>query len=567
MTAHPMDRRRFLQLTLGATGAVLLGACDGTTTDGPSPSSDLSEPASRPTLQLASPEVGFPSPYAYGPGTHSLVLLIYDTLLVRNADGDMDNWLASSFERSDDGTRYAFEVAKGARWHDGKAVTAQDVVFSFDYFADHADELPPTVLFRPDDVVSEVRATGKRTGEIILGKPWVAFDSQIAARFPIVPQHVWADVDAPADVTDPELLVGSGPYRLETFEPTAGAYLFVAFDDFFLGTPFVKRLEMRQVENGLVALRAGEIDAAAPETGAPVREAVPAFQDDDRFGVLAGDPDFFTALSWNAASDGPPGDVAFRRACLHAIDRQELVERLLGSDGGVPGNPGFLPPHHDFHHDDVASYPYDPARAEALLAEAGYERSGDGMRQTPDGEPLRLTLLTFPELAPVAELVRDSLGQVGIEVEFDPTDFFTAVAGGKLNEYEMALLFFGGLERDPDLLREFFSVKTAGEGIFHALGWRNDDFEALAQRQRRTLDEDARREMINRMQELIATDLPLVPLYYVTDFLMYDRSAFDQWSVDVENKLTYVTGKATGEPPIRPIAGENPADGGGDDAP
>lgn len=551
-----MHRRRFTQLTLGLGGAVLLGACSGPGEPEAAPSPratrDVSEPAPRPSLQLASPEAGFPSPFAYGPGTHSLVLYIYDTLLVRNADGRHVNWLAASFERAGDGLTYAFEVRDGAQWHDGEPVTAEDVAFSFEYFLDHLDELPPTVLFRPD-MVAGVEATSERAGEIRLDQPWVAFESEIAARFPIVPRHVWADVDEPVDVTDPDMLVGSGPYRLTELELARGSYRFEAYDDHWLGTPFVEQVEMRQVDNPLVAVRAGELDAGQPTTGSATREVLSVFTGEPEFGIVEGTPDEFVMLSWNLGDGGPPADRAFRRACAHAVDRTDLVNRVLGD--GQPGQAGFLPPHHPAYH-EVDDYPFDPQRAEQLLDDAGYARGEDGIRQTPDGERLRLTLLTLPELSPTAELVRDALGDVGIELEFDPTDFFTALSSGALNDYEMALLFFGGLERDADLLREIFASGTEGEQIFHALGWDNAEFDELAEQQAATLDEDERDDMLARMQELIAAELPLLPLYYATPYLVYRREAFDQWSVDVEASQIFVTGKADGEPPVRPIEGE-----------
>lgn len=556
-----MDRRNFLKLTLTVGGGLAVAACSGRDLPGtgsaPSPTPSLpspapvTAPAPRPTLRLASPETGFPSPFAYGPGTHALVLLIHDTLLVRTADGGFTGWLATSLERSDDGRAYTFQLREGARWHDGRPVTAQDVAFSFSYFQAHAEELPPTVLFRPRTVTG-VETTGPRTGAIRLAEPWVAFPGEVAARFPIVPRHVWEGVARPTDVTDPAQLVGCGPYRLTDYDPVRGAYLFEANDDFWLDTPFVERLEMQQVANELMALRAGDIDAGQPSTGTPTKQVLPVFEQDPRFGVVSGDPSFFAALSWNAGLDGPPGEVAFRRACAHAINRPDLLSRVVGP--GTPGNPGFLPPHHPAHH-DVEGYPHDPGRAEVLLEEAGYPRpAGGGPRRGPDGQPLKLTLLTFPELAPTAQLVRDALGRVGIDLEFQPTDFFTAVTTGALNSYQMALLFFGGLERDADLLREYFSSRTEGQGLFHALGWKNREFDRLAEAQKTTLDPAERQPLLAHMQEILADQLPMLPLYYATPFLMYRRGVFDQWSLDVEHKQIYVTGKADGQPPIRPIA-------------
>ncbi|MGH2810827.1 MAG: ABC transporter substrate-binding protein, partial [Actinomycetota bacterium] len=379
--------------------------------------------------------------------------------------------------------------------------------------------------------------------------PWAAFEGEVAARFPIFPRHIWENVPDPIEVSDRKMLVGSGPYRLTDLHEYRGAYLFTANDDFWLGRPFVKRIQMQPFDSELTALRAGEIDGGEPNTGAPTRLVVPVFEKDGRFGIVKGRPDFFAALSWNLGRPGLASDPLFRKACAYAIDRRRIARRLLAE--GEPGNPGFLPPGHPFH-EEVEQYAHSPADADRLLDQAGYGRESNGRRRTQGGKDLRVRLLILPELAPAAEIVREDLEAVGISVHFEPTDLFSAIQSGALRNYEMALLFFGGLDRDPDLLREVFSQQTEGQGIFHSLGWRNQELEDLAERQQSELDDGRRRQMIGRMQQLIAEHLPILPLYYATPFFIYRRATFDQWSLEVEAKQVYVTGKADGQLPIRP---------------
>jgi len=551
-----MDRRRFLQLTLAAGGAVVLEACTrGSSIEaGPVPttprSTDLTTPAARPALRLASPDNGFPSPFAYGPGSYSLVLFVYDTLLLADPERVLQPWLASRYEPSPDGLAHTFELRE-ARWHDGRPVTPDDVAFSFDYFKAHEADLPPTVLFRPS-FVEVVAPTGPRTVEVRLSKPARNFAAEVAGRFPMVPRHVWEGVADPLGVTDLEALVGSGPYRLASFDPKNGGYEFTANDDYFLGRPFVKEVDFHQVNDQLVALRAGDIDSAETPVGRPTRQALAPFSGDDRYGILAGKADFFAALSWNLAKAGPTSDVRFRRACAMAIDRRDLVERLLG-DGEV-GNPGVLPPDHPFHA-EVEQYPFGVARANALLDEAGYRKKGsDGMRVGRDGKRLRLKLLTFPEGAATAEILKQSLAAIGVDLVFQPSDFFTAVTSGAMTNYEMALFFFGGVRRDPDSLRTMLASQTAGTGIFHALGWSDPEFDDLAERQLVELDDDERKSQLARMQELVARDLPFLVLYYSVPYHVYRRKVFDQWSAEGEAKHSLVTGRAGGGLEIRPIA-------------
>lgn len=553
-----MDRRRFLQLAAGAGGAVLLEACSkgSSTKAGPvittPPSADVTTPAPRPSLRLASPDSGFPSPFAYAPGTYSLVLYVYDTLLLKDPEQVLQPWLASRYDPAPDGLTHTFEL-RDARWHDDRPVTPEDVAFTFDYFKAHEAELPPTVLFRPS-FVETVTPTGARTVQVRLSKPARNFAAEVAGRFPIVPRHVWEGVARPLDVTDLDALVGSGPYRLTSYDAKKSGYEFIANDAYFLGRPFVKKVGFHQVNDELIALRAGDIDSAETPVGRPTRQALSAFSGDSQYGILAGKPDFFASLSWNLGKEGPTSDVRFRRACAMAIDRRDLVDRLLG-DGEV-GNPGVLPPDHPFHA-KVEQYSFSVAEANALLNDAGYphKKGSKSLRVGPDGEDLRLKLLTFPEGAATAEILKQSLAAIGVDLVFQPSDFFTAITSGAFTSYEMALQFFGGVRRDPDTLRTMLASQTAGTGIFHALGWKNAEFDDLAERQLVNPDDAAREAQIARMQELVAEELPFLVLYYSVPYYVYRREVFDQWSAEGEAKHSLVTGRAGGGLEIRPIAG------------
>jgi len=550
-----MDRRRFLQASLAAAGAITLDACTkkadlvAPVLTSPSPAS-LTVGSPRPTLRLPSSGPGFPSPYAYGPGTYGLMLYVYDTLLIKGADGSFKPWLASQYTASPDGSTYTFTLHDGAKWHDGGPVTPQDVVFSFDYFKSKADNLPPTILF-PPTFVKEVKATGPNTVEIRLEKPAVSFAETVAAAFPIVPQHIWAKVADPGAVVDPKMLVGSGPYKIDSIDPTQGRFQFSANDAFFLGKPFVKQLQVHQVDDELTALRAGDVDEGQPGPGSPTRQALRPFAGNSAYGIIKGRPDNFTSLGWNLGIPGPTSDLKFRQACAMAIDRNGLVERLLGN--GQPGNPGFLPKDHPFYA-EAEQYPFSPAKANQLLDEAGYKKGAGAIRTMPDGKPLAVSMLTFPDVAPAAEIIKDSLKKVGVQIDFDISDFFRAIGSGAFTKYHMALSAFAGLKGDPDFVRLVFSSRSPGAGgIFHSLGWKNAEFDDLADRQLVTHDLAERKKQLAQMQQLIAKDLPLLPLFYPTPYSVYRKKVFDQWSFDIEDKPTFVTGRNTGEFPIRAI--------------
>lgn len=551
-----MDRRAFLRAALGASAALALDAC--TRSGSGAPPSQALGPAPRPTLRVPGGSFGFPSPFAYngGPG-YWRVSYLYDTLLWKDSTGALLPWLAGRYERSEDGLAYTFELRDDVRWHDGRPLTVDDVVFSFEYLESHP--VSPLQVAQPHDI-AEVRPAGGSKVQVRLDKPFVTFAEQIAGAVPVFPRHVWSGVTDPTGTQDLKMLVGSGPYRLESFSDEQGSYLYVANDAYFLGRPFVKRVEMRPVSDALTSLRAGDVDAGGPDVQGVTPDALAPFRSDP-FGVIDNPAGFAFPLYWNTSKGGALADVRFRQACAKAIDRQDIVRRLLKGNG-APGNPGFLPPGHPFHA-QVEQHGFDPAAANRLLDDAGYRPSGPGgVRQGPDGRPLRFRLVVAALGSPaLVELVRSGLRAVGVEVNPEFKDLVRLFAAKLTGDYDMAITLYPGPSGpgpmgDPDYLRTIYSSRV-GTGFHAVQGYANQELDDLADRQLVTFDQDRRKDLVARIQRIVARDVPVLPLYYSTLFFAYRSSVFDQWYYtpgggfgpgvpEPYNKHAFVTGQKTG---------------------
>ncbi len=543
-----MDRRRFLATTIGAAGCLLLPSCTGSEDD-QSPGAQ----GGRPTLRLVGGGFGIPSPFGYVAGLgYYRMSYIYDTLLWKDASGQLLPWLATGFSQSDDGSTYTFELREGVRWHDGRPFSAEDVAFTFDYFASHT--FSPLLVAQPRGV-AEVRAVGERSVEFRLERPAVTFLEQIAGAIPIAPAHIWSSIQDPGAERDLATLVGTGPYRLESFSESEGTYLYTANESFFLGTPFVGRIEMAPVGDQLLAVLGGQI--VAGEASAVGQDALEPFQGDPGYGILENKGDFSAPLHWNLGRGGALADVRFRRACAHAIDRGGIVERIGGA--GVTGNPGFLPPTHPFHV-EVQQYPYDVGLADQLLDEAGYVRGTSSIRQGSDGQPLRFGLLVDEDRAAVAELVVGALRAVGVELTPQFVDLVSLFQNKARGNYDMAVTFFPGpsgisANSDPDYLRLIYSsaLPPSPQAV---QGYVNEELNELLERQLVTQDEAERMRLFASIQEIVARDLPVLPLYYSTQFFVFRNDVFDEWYYtpggmatgvpQPYNKQGYVTGQKTG---------------------
>jgi peptide/nickel transport system substrate-binding protein len=254
--------------------------------------------------------------------------------------------------------------------------------------------------------------------------------------------------------------------------------------------------------------------------------------------------------------EGPLSDVRFRQACALAIDRRDLVTRLAAGRG-QPGNPGFLSPGNPYYV-SVQQHDFDVAGANALLDSAGYRPGPSGVRQAAGGAPLSFELLASNGDAPLSEILVASLKRVGVELRPKLVEIGPQLFGSKLvGAYDMAVLFFpgpgpGGPNADPDILRVLFSSKVP-PSLQSASAYANPEFDDLAARQRVTFDDAERKNLVARMQAILANDLPVLPLYYPEVDILFRKAVLDQWyftpgqfPAESDNKQLFVTGTASG---------------------
>ncbi|MGI9032721.1 MAG: ABC transporter substrate-binding protein [Acidimicrobiales bacterium] len=549
-----MDRRTFLLSGLGAAGALAVASCSKSSKNsspGPGASTDVNRPSPRPTIrQSGSIDFGNPNPFNYfaAPGYQNMIF-IYDTLLQEDVDGKVLPLIAEAYTPSSDGLTHTFQIRDGIKWHDGQPLTVDDVVFTYDYF--RSQTLAPQVIAKPDNVAA-ARAVDARTVEIRLDKPIVTFARNVAGQIPIVPKHIWSSIADAKAAQGTDVLVGCGPYRLESHTAGEGTYLYSAFDGYFLGRPFVKRVEFRPVSDDLTALQAGEIDSGGTDVFGTPSDAVAPFRNNPAFAVQVAKANITIPMKWNIGAGGALADPRFRQACARAIDRNDIVARVAGGNG-APGNPGYLAPGNEYYV-PVEQYPFDVAAANRMLDDAGYTRSGSGNRQGPDGKPLSYTLTVVDSIPAVLELVLASLAKIGLNLTPKRVPLPTVLGGAS---YDIVVAFDGGFgaKGDPDHLRDVYSSQSTA--FQHPLGYRNPQVDNLAERQAVSLDVNARKAVVADLQRAVAQDLPVLPIYYPDGFSIYRKSTFDQWSDGTaltEPKRNLMTGMKSGLK-IRPIAG------------
>ncbi|MBW1990794.1 MAG: hypothetical protein JRI59_01420, partial [Deltaproteobacteria bacterium] len=188
-----------------------------------SPLTWAAEPSPRPYLiGDAQGDWGFPSPLSHaprGPG-YLRVSFLFDTLVWKDARGFVPA-LAQSWEYQASPPAYVFHLRPGVLWHDGKPLTAADVVFTVKYLRRHPH---PWVDVQP---ISRVEAAGPHTVRFVLRQPYAPFLEEVAGTMFILPRHIWQKIQDPARFQEPRATIGSGPYRLAEYRREHGLYRLV----------------------------------------------------------------------------------------------------------------------------------------------------------------------------------------------------------------------------------------------------------------------------------------------------------------------------------------------------
>jgi peptide/nickel transport system substrate-binding protein len=527
-----MVRRRPAQMTWIAISlivALLLAACGSEPAATEAPAAPSQQPAtSGATLEPAGggsyvetlrlPGGGYwghPSPFGFnrGPG-FTRASLVFDTLVWRDASGKTIPWLATDWSLSDDELTWTFTLRDGVRWQDGQPLTADDVVLSIESYLAH----PGAGWFMAHvHEIESATAVGEDQVAITMVRPYAPFLQTVAEAMLIFPRHLWQDVTDPQAFTEPAAFIGSGAYRLVDFSQEEGTYLFEANPDFFLGLPYVRRIEFVPTSDDFLALSNGDV-AAFDKFGGVTEEMLEPFRQEP-FVVDKAPGEWGMFLYFNLEKETPLQDLRVRQAIAHAVDRQAIVDRVLFGLGG-PGNPGFLPPANPFYNPDVGDYAVDLERAEALLAEAGYDGTPIQLAYSPDW------IMASPR---AVEIIEANLSQVGIVVQKVSMDQATIDAAAAEGSYELMITGFGGLGGDPDQLRRNFSSSSPARGFSRALGYSNAEFDALAEAQVLMSDPGERQAAVNEMQAILAEDLPVLALYYSARVVVYDAGVFDNW--------------------------------------
>ena len=413
---------------------------------------------------------------------------LYDALVQRVGPGAYDPALATDWSCEQDARTWTFTIRDGVRFHDGRRLDARDVAASIERAASPAagGEMATEGVMASYFDGARIEVPASDTVRITMGRP-------MADLLDLLVDIVILPDGEPAG----EAAIGTGPFCL--VETGEGLLTMEAFDGHWRGQPTIDRLQWQSEPDANQRARLlleGEADLAVG-LGPTERHQI------ERAGTaraIASPGGLCVAFLLNAAN-GPCANPLVRRALNYGMQVDRIIDAVVGGDA-LPTNGPFTPLHAG-HNPSVPRYPYDPRRARALLAEAGY---GRGLELTID-VPSRLP----NEAQALAEHLTRDYAELGVDVtQRVHTDRLAYARMVRAKQIADACCFDSSPLSTYRVLREKLHGGVAGPWW---QGYANDEVNALIDQAAATVSDTERHACYRRACQLIRDDAPWLFLY------------------------------------------------------
>jgi len=464
---------------------------------------------------------------------------IFEGLVEQNyLTGEIEPALAESWTTSPDGRTWTFTLRQGIRWSDGAPLTIDDVVFSLEAVFTDGVQTSTVDLLTIEDKPIRWRKVDDRRIAFITDKPVGTF-LRLIGSLDIIPKHKLGEALARGGAefnktygvdTPPREIVGTGLFTLQSYVPGQRVILlrnpnYWKVDRQGNRLPYLTRYVILIVPN----LEQARLKFLANETdlySARAREFAEFKQGEQsgNYTIYDGPETFsseFLVFNQNPTGVSPPKltwfqDARFRRALNYAIDRKTIADQVYAGRASPAWGPESTG-NTLYYNPRLPQYPYDPGRAQQMLAEAGYQKGGDGLLHDSQGNVVEFTISTNAgntDREAIGNIVRQDFTKLGIRVTFAPEAFNTLV--GKLTgtfKWEAVVIgLTGGIE--PVTGRNVW----LSSGSLH-MWWPKQDkavteweveIDRLFERATAEINQERRKQLYFRWQEIVATEVPML---------------------------------------------------------
>ncbi|MBW4617594.1 MAG: ABC transporter substrate-binding protein [Desmonostoc vinosum HA7617-LM4] len=518
--------------------------------------------------QLITAVLGEPSTFnsALNETLYSVFGFLYDSLMVTNPfTTKLEPGLAESWEISEDQKQIVITLREGLKWSDGKPMTADDVVFTYnDVYLNPKIPTPTKDALKigEKETLPKVEKLDTRRVKFTVQEPFSPF-LRLVGAIDILPAHILQEavrttgsdgnpkfISMWGTGTKPTEIVGNGAYVMESYVPSQRVIFrrnpyYWRKDAQGNPQPYIERIVWQIIEstdNQLISFRSGQLDdlEVAPEGFSLLKRE----EKRAKFKIYNGGPDTgttFISFNLNKAKNAQGKFLVdsikskwfnkkeFRQAIAYALDRETMKTNAFRGLGELQNSfvyvktPYFLPPEKG-----LRVYNYDPEKAKQLLLQAGFKYNAQNQLLDADGNRVRFTLLTNSERkvrGDMAAQIQQDLDKIGIQVDLQIMSFNAYIEKLKVTQnWDCYLGGFGGGGIDPHSASNIWRIAGASHAFNQGpqpgdpplIGWEVSDWEKEIDRLyikgAQELDENKRKEIYYEYQRIASEQLPFIHL-------------------------------------------------------
>ena len=435
--------------------------------------------------------------------------LMYNSLVKKNDQFEYVGDLAKDIKIGEDGLTITFTLQNTlVRFHNGKVFSSADALYTINAMLQaggyKSGSFYDTVEGQRQPQIVSMETPDPKTLVIKVNRP--ASVNQTLSNLvaiPIIPEgSIEQQKTAP---------VGTGPFKFVSFDQVNNMVRLAGNTEYWEGAPKINNLIVKTItdSNSLQAeLQTGRVDVIPNPTNFSA-ETFKLLEKNPNLQVVKSDGSNVRYIGFNVQNK-PISDVKLRQAIAYAIDRNKIINDLLGGQAKIAYS---ILPDSSWAYTAGTKYDYDPAKAQQLLKESGYK-----------GEVIKFKIAAGNQsISQYSQVIVDNLKAVGINAVIEPLENNTLLDQLGKGQFEMNTSQWVGGNQDPIFLRDLFASSETPElkkGGRNRSRYSNPEFDKVVAEAVNTVDKTKAKELYIRSQEIVANDLPLFPLWYPSNLVV-----------------------------------------------
>ena len=443
--------------------------------------------------------------------------LMYNTLVRKSENFEYVGDLAKEVNSSFDGTQITFVLQQNVKFHDGKSFTSADAKYTLETLlklnSPKANAFYETINGQRAAMITEIAAPDANTLTLKLARP--ALKNSVLSNLvaiPILPDGAQIPMDASKPDAAPA--VGTGAYKFAAYNRANSTVELAANENYWEGAPAIKKIRVRVIADASAVqneLRAGGVQLA-PMMSNLTPETLNSLRGNSSLQVQQFTGANIQYLSFNT-SIAPFDKPEVRQAVAFAVNREEIINNLLKGQAKLANS---ILPETSWAYAANTKYDYNPEKAKQLLDAAGLKPDADGNRLP---TPIKFKIRSGNSLTgQYAQVIQNQLKAVGLPIEIEPVESTVFTDQLKQGQYQMTSAIYVGGNHDPIYLRDLFASSKIGDS--NRTRYNNADFDKTIAQAVNELDRAKAKQFYVQAQDIIARDVPLLPLWYPANMVV-----------------------------------------------